>query len=383
MQQILQRGAALTQHPDVASILETSWDDLHAFLLCNAHRSFRRASDASGVNSTTLMRKFDRLEQQLGTKLFVRIQTGLVLTDEGKHILKDVQAMERLSFDIYRRAAQSATAFTGSVRIAITEGPGTYWVMPRLIDFQKTHRQLVVDLRCAMEQADVARLEADIAVQFARPTNPDLIVSKIGRLHVYPFASREYEAEYGLPTSLSDWKDHRIVRQVAPQVDDTVYARVFGMDSFDGVTGMRLNSSSATLYAVERGAGIGLLPSCALALGADLVPVDVGVSHYMDFWLTYHADLKSSPKHMVVVDWLRRIFDPQTYPCFRDDFIHPNDLVPMMSDARDAYGLKGFVATQATRASAGEMPVQEFSPLGDEENDDGGRRAGHETHRQR
>jgi len=87
------------------------------------------------------------------------------------------------------------------------------------------------------------------------------------------------------------------------------------------------------------------LPSCTIALGAPLVAVDVGVSHHMDLWLTYHGDLKNSHKHMVVVDWLRRIFDPQSYPCFRDEFIHPNDLVPLMADVRQAYGLQGFVAT--------------------------------------
>src|SRR3979409_2052650 len=107
-----------------------------------------------------------------------------------------------------------------------------------------------------METADVARLEADIAIQFERPTNPDLIVTRLGRLHVYPFASQAYARSYGLPASKDDWKDHRVIRQVAPQVDDSVYARIFKIDSFDGITGMRLNSSTAMLYAVERGAGI-------------------------------------------------------------------------------------------------------------------------------
>lgn len=346
MHQVSQRGAAGARHVDPLDILvESSWGDLHAFLLCSRHGSFRRASDAFGINSATLTRKVDRLEEHLGTKLFVRLQTGLVLTEEGAQILKEITEMERLSFNVYRRAARSAATLTGTVRVAVTEGPGTYWVLPKLIDFQNTYRQLVVDLRCAMEQADVSRLEADIAIQFERPKNPDLIVTKLGRLHIYPFASESYQRTYGLPTSKEDWKNHRVIRQVAPQVDDSVYARIFKMDSFEGIIGMRVNSSTATLYAVERGAGIGLLPSCAIALGAPLVAVDVGVSHHMDFWLTYHADLKNSKKHMVVVDWLKRIFDPREYPCFRDQFIHPNDLVPLMTGVRQAYGLQGFVAT--------------------------------------
>jgi DNA-binding transcriptional LysR family regulator len=344
MQQVVQRGAALVQRSDVADVRDALWGDLHVFLICAEHRSFRRAAEALGLTNTTLMRRMDRLEHQLGTKLFVRHQSGLLLSDAGKGILDDVKDMERLSFNVFRTAARAASVPTGLVRVAVTEGPGTYWVLPRLIDFQNTYQSLTVDLRCAMEQADVTRLEADIAIQFDRPRNHELICTRLGRLHIYPFASEAYVRNYGLPRSAAEWKFHRIVVQSAPQVDESAYARVFGLDSLEGITGIRTNSSTATLYAVERSAGIGFLPSCATALGAPLIPVDIGVSHSMDFWLTYHRDLKNSQPHMIVVDWLRRIFDPVAYPCFRDQFIHPNDLVPMMESARETAGLDGYTA---------------------------------------
>ena len=61
MQQVLHRGAALTQHrPD--GTLDASWDDLKSFLACARYKSFRNAADLLGVTSTTLMRRIDRLE---------------------------------------------------------------------------------------------------------------------------------------------------------------------------------------------------------------------------------------------------------------------------------------------------------------------------------
>lgn len=344
MQQVVQRGAALAQRVDAADVPDALWGDLHAFLICAEHRSFRRAAEALGLTNTTLMRRMDRLEHQLGTKLFVRHQSGLLLSEAGKTILDDVKEMERLSFNVFRAASRAASVPSGLVRVAVTEGPGTYWVLPRLIDFQNTYPSLTVDLRCAMEQADVGRLEADIAVQFDKPRNPELICTRLGRLHIYPFASKVYASNFGLPRSAEEWKFHRIVVQMAAQLDETAYARVLGLESLDGVTSIRTNSSTATLYAVERSAGIGFLPSCTTALGAPLVPVDFGFSHSLELWLTYHRDLKNSQPHMIVVDWLRRIFDPKTYPCFRDEFIHPNDLVPMMEGARETVGLDGYTA---------------------------------------
>ena len=55
------------------------------------------------------------------------------------------------------------------------------------------------------------------------------------------------------------------------------------------------------------GAGVGFLPTFALALGARLVPVEIGI---YDIWVTYHPDLKNSERHVVVLGGLRRIFSP-------------------------------------------------------------------------
>jgi len=230
------------------------------------------------------------------------------------------------------------------VRVAVTEGPGNFWVLPRLIDFQKTYRKIMVDLRCAMEQADVSRLEADISIQFERPTNPDLIVTKLGRLHIYTFASEAYRDAYGLPKSIADLRNHRIVKQHGVQLDETGYARILGLESLEGIVGISTNSSVAVLYAIERGAGVGFLPTSAIALGAPLVAIDLGINYHMDLWLTYHKEFRSSDRHKIVIEWLKSIFDPKAHACFRDEFIHPNDLRPLMASSRQNFGLQGYAA---------------------------------------
>lgn len=331
------------QHKGTDEPRNVSWEDLHAFLLCTRHQSFRNAAEVLGLTGTTLMRKIDRLEEELGCKLFLRDQSGLSLSDEGRALLLDVEQMERLSFNIFRRASMS-TDTHGTVRVAVTEGPGNFWVLPRLIDFQMTYRKITVDLRCAMEQADVSRLEADISVQFERPTNPDQIVAKLGRLHIYTFASESYRDTYGLPASLADLKNHRIIKQHGVQLDESGYARILGLRSLEGIVGISTNSSVAVLYAVERGAGLGFLPTSTIALGAPLVAVDLGIYYHMDLWLTYHKEFRHSDRHKIVIDWLKNIFDPKVHACFRDEFIHPNGLVPLMSGVRKHFGIQGYVA---------------------------------------
>ena len=35
-----------------------------------------------------------------------------------------------------------------------------------------------------------------------RPSNPDMIATRLGRLHVFPFVAESYQRLFGLPTSL-------------------------------------------------------------------------------------------------------------------------------------------------------------------------------------
>ena len=341
MQQKMQRPAAPVQRRAAGEPIDASWEDLKVFLACVEHQSFRRGAQMLDMTDTTVMRRIDRLEKALGFSLFVRHQSGLQLTDEGRAILDDARKMERESFDILRRAAQASPDLQGVIRIATTEGIGTYWVLPKLIDFQAAYPALTVDLRCAMEPANVSRLETDIAIQFAPPDDPDLI---LGRLHVYPFASRSYVRDFGLPASVADLGNHRIVLQLAPQIDETAYARLMGLDILATMPGIRTNSSTATLYAVERGVGLGMLPTYTLAMGAPLVPIDIGLRHHIDLWLTYHPELKRSARHMLMVDWLKRIFDPAVHPGFRDEFIHPTALADRMGKEERVMTLGGHLA---------------------------------------
>ncbi len=147
-------------------------------------------------------------------------------------------------------------------------GLGTFWVTPLLVDFLRHHPNLIVRLNCAADSADVLRLEADLSIQFTRPAGLEQKVVRLGRLHIYPFASKAYAERYGLPTRLEDMVHHRLVDQFGPQMMDGAWAHYLGLASVEGIVGIRSNASSAVFYAVEKGGGIGALPTFACALDA-------------------------------------------------------------------------------------------------------------------
>ena len=340
------RGVAAVQREMVGASRSVSWDYLRLFLACADSGSFRRAGKRLAIDAATVVRRIDRLETAIGQRLFNRLNAGVTLTDDGTLLAADVRAMERCSLDIIRRTKIIDERVRGVVRVAITEGLGTYWLMPKLIEFQYANRMLTFELNCTMELTDVSRLQADISIQFKRPSNPDMIATRLGRLHVFPFVAESYQRLFGLPASLHDLRHHRLLQQVSPQLEESGFVEKLKLHNLQEMVSIRTNSSSALLYAVERGAGIGLLPTYALALGARLVPLEIGIHHLYDIWATYHPDLKNSKRHMMVLGWLRRIFDPQVYPCFKDEFIHPVALIELMAETAAPVHGRGYIAVE-------------------------------------
>jgi DNA-binding transcriptional LysR family regulator len=102
-----------------------------------------------------------------------------------------------------------------------------------------------------------------------------LKVVKLGRLHVMPFAAESYLQTYGAPKTIEDLLKHRIVVLSAEQVStDAKYDRLFPGVPQPGFVAIRTNVTSAYYWAIAKGAGIGMLPTYAYALGARIAAVD-------------------------------------------------------------------------------------------------------------
>ena len=115
------------------------------------------ASVSLGQERTFVLRRIDDLEAQLGVTLITRHAAGVRLTAEGETILAATRAMEAAAFSVMRARDAASASPAGEVRIAVTEGLGTFWLAPRLVEFQRSNPRLVVDLRCTMDPADVGQ----------------------------------------------------------------------------------------------------------------------------------------------------------------------------------------------------------------------------------
>ncbi|HMH95165.1 MAG TPA: LysR family transcriptional regulator [Bradyrhizobium sp.] len=317
-----------------------NWDLVRIFLEVARIGSFRAAAEQLNMSANFLSKRISLLERAYKTTLMTRHVDGIRLTPEGRQVLESAKLMEEASFGLDRALSQTTPALSGEVRLAVTEGLGTFWLAPRLVEFQRVYPGLLVDLKCEMRSADVLRLEADVAVQLENPDQPDLKRIKIGRLHIMPFVSPSYVDIYGMPKNADDIRqNHRIVLQDADQTrGKEIYEKYAGREQV-GFVAMRNNVSTAHLWSIAKGAGIGWLPTYVPALGDPLIPLDIGVKFELDIWLAYHPDAKKIPRVKQLIEWTIQSFDGHKYPWFSDEFVHPKDLQKAYKDAEPLVNL--------------------------------------------
>jgi DNA-binding transcriptional LysR family regulator len=319
------------------------WDAARIFLEVVRCGSFRSAAERLDLSINAVRRRIDDFERQTGATLFTRDVHGARLTEEGALMVSAVERMEAASFDLLRASDGVANALSGEIRVAVTEGLGTFWLAPRLVEFRHSFPNILVDLHCAMRSADVSRHEADVAIHLSRPAALDVKLVRLGRMHMMFFASQKYLETHGAPRSLDEMRRHRLVLQVADEAAaKEAFESVFPGSTQRDLVAMKTNVSSANYWAVANGAGIGVFPTYALALGGNIIPLDIELPWSFDIWLSYHPTSGRIPRVRRMVDWLIEAFNPAKYPWFRDEFIHPRELKAVYMGAPLTHLFGGF-----------------------------------------
>ena len=314
-----------------SSLDRLAWDSLRLLLALAETGSFRSAAAASGVALNTMRTKIDRLEAQFGTLLFIRSVEGCRLTQEGHELVAIARQMQTLGQSARRVKEPSPSRLPSHVRLTVTEGLGTFWLVPRLVEFCAAHPAIGIDLHCDMATPEVLFRDTDISIQWSRPTGPGMIAERLATVHVMPFATDAYFARKGRLTSIADAGKHELVWQRAEPVASGALDDVLGKGTARPTVRITTNTSSAHYWAVAQGTGIGFLPTYATAFDATLRPIDLGVRIKRDVFLVHHPLAAKRPDVLRALDWLRGTFSSRRFPWFADDFVHPDDFAAALT----------------------------------------------------
>ncbi len=193
-------------------------EDLPTFVAVAAAESFSKVARVHGVAVSSVTRKIDALEAELGTRLFSRSPRRLVLTDAGEQLLPQARA---ILADL-AHAKESLVALSAEPRGPLTvTAPnifGRRHVVPAVITFLKRYPLLEIDLHLSDEVVDLAVKRVDVAIRMGVLPDSDLVATVLAPMRRLACASPDYIARRGQPEQPIDLLEHDCLTGTTPIV---------------------------------------------------------------------------------------------------------------------------------------------------------------------
>ncbi|MBV4478874.1 LysR substrate-binding domain-containing protein [Pseudomonas khavaziana] len=201
---------------------------LRAFEAVARHLSFIKAADELSVTQSALSHQVHKLEQHLGKPLFIRRTRAIDLTLDGQHYYDQIRPA-LVAIGAATRS-QRVTPSACVLRIGVLASFATLWLAPRLADFLQRYPHIQVELLPAIQLANVATAEVDLAIRYGKGDWPDVQATRLMAEILSPVCSPAFKARrvfHGAllmatshrPFEWTDWSAHY-------QVDLGPYPRV-------------------------------------------------------------------------------------------------------------------------------------------------------------
>lgn len=292
------------------------WGELRVFLAVAKAKSFNRAAEILNTSQPKVSRQVKRLQDLMGSQLFVPTQHGVRLTPKGQELATELSKLDHALFSLANDLRAEKQETEGVVRISITDGLNTFFVAPALNRFSCRHPKIQCHLKSPMNVINLRENQTDLMIGFVPTHATDITATRLGCLHFVPIASKPYIQEHGLPTR-QNLSQHRFLQS-------EMYAARTGLwdEWYRVVAAGRIvhycDNSFAYGMLVKAGSGIGLLGSYTV-LEPSAVPLEIMAPVSVPLYAMALTDRLNSRPVRAVYEWLCGIFGNDN-PWFNEEF---------------------------------------------------------------
>jgi DNA-binding transcriptional LysR family regulator len=289
--------------------MSLDWDKLRIFHAAAEAGSFTHAAEKLHLSQSAISRQVSSLEHDVGVALFNRHARGLILTEQGELLFRTAHDVLLKLEGVRARLTESKDSPTGKLRVTTTVGLGQGWLADRAPEFIEQYPDMQLQFLFDNEELDLNLRHADCAIRLRQPQQPDLIQKRLFTVHFHAYAAPSYISRFGKPDSLKDLDNHRLVTFGEPTqmyLTDINLLETIGRTESDPRTPvLQINSLLSIKKAVQRGAGIALLPDYMVDKESGLVQIilDMEMPSF-DTYFCYPETMKNAAKLNAFRDFL-------------------------------------------------------------------------------
>lgn len=267
--------------------------DLQVLLALVRGMTLAEAAHRLGADASTVFRSVQRIEKNLGQRLFERSRRGYLPTEPMLDLARHAERIEA-ELEAARASAQRPhDAVSGLVRLTTTDAVLRGLVLPALKPLLAQHPLLQLDMRCGNELVSLSRRDADLALRATRKPPEHLVGRKLGTVRFVVCGSKAQALAPRQKKSAQAFDQLDPLDWIAP--DESLpehpsvlwrrkhLSKVTPRHYADGIV--------AVLDAIKAGLGVGIVPVFMLAGEPALVPLTETLPDCeSDLWLLAHAE---------------------------------------------------------------------------------------------
>lgn len=273
-----------------------AWDDLRYVLAVARTGSLNAAARTLGVNHSTMFRRLNALEGELGSKLFERLPDGYLPTESGERLIETAERIETETLALDRELTGRDTRLSGLLRVTASETLAFRALTDEIARFQKLHPGIAVALTVDNRVFDLSRREADVALRAARPRQGDLFGRRLTDIRWGLYAAPAYLASRPPPRRLADLRRHAFIGWTE-MATPTEAASWIAKHAAPGTIAFRSSGLVNQFVAAKAGLGIAVLPRYLGDPERELTRLRLEPENLKtELWLITHHSLKDTAR---------------------------------------------------------------------------------------
>jgi DNA-binding transcriptional LysR family regulator len=183
-------------------------DAITTFIEVATECSFTTVAKRRDVAVSSVTRKIDTLEAELGTKLFARSSRSLVLTDAGEQFLPRARHIVSEMDDARQGLADLHADPRGLLTITAPEAFGRRHVVPAIAGFLRRYPLVEIDLHLSDQRVDLTQQRVDVAIRIGLLPDSDLVATRLAPSKRLVCASPDYLERLGRPATPQQLVQH-------------------------------------------------------------------------------------------------------------------------------------------------------------------------------
>jgi DNA-binding transcriptional LysR family regulator len=321
------------------------WGELRVFLAVAKTKSFNRAAEITNTSQPTVSRQVKRLQDVVGSQLFIATARGVKLTQKGEALAQALCRLDHTLFSITSDLKAETAEAEGTVRVSITDGLNALFAAPALEQFSARYPKIQMHLKSPVNIMSLRENQTDMMIGFSLDESSEIRFRRLGQLHFIPVVAKDYIQKHGLPTR-SNLEQHLFLQS------EYYFARTGLWDGWQrtvarGRIAHYCDNSFAYGMLAKAGHGIALLGSYVLVEPCFL-PVEIDLVISVPLYLIALTERLNARPVRLAFDWLSEVFGSNN-PWFSDELRLNNP--PSEHDAgfRKMFNLEGRTGTGTSR----------------------------------